>query len=45
MDYRLTRWVQFEFEGGVEWYNELLVNAPSAQTTGTFFYGGYRIMF
>ena len=45
MDYRLTRWLQFEFEGGVEWYDELLSGSASAQTTGTFFYGGYRIMF
>lgn len=45
MDYRLTRWLQFEFEGGVEWYDELLPGTPSAQTTGTFFYGGYRVMF
>ena len=45
MDYRLSRWVQFEFEGGVEWYDEMFVNLPSSQTTGTFFYTGYRLMF
>ncbi len=45
MDYRLSRWIQFEFEGGVEWYDDMLVNLPSATTTGTFFYTGYRLMF
>ena len=45
MDYRFSRWLQFEFEGGVEWYDEMFVNLPSNQTTGTFFYTGYRLMF
>jgi hypothetical protein len=45
MDYRVSRWLQFEFEGGVEWYDEMLAALPSARTTGTFFYGGYRILF